>query len=66
MQTRSPLLGATLRRMRRPARAAGFARLQTFLEDGLSAFTAMGGAAEFLAISTSNERATVDNLFAVN
>jgi hypothetical protein len=65
-QTHTPLFGTTLRLMRQPARAAGFARLQTFLEDGLSAFAAMGGAAEFLATITSNERAAIDNLFAVN
>jgi len=65
-QTRAPLLATTLRLMRRPALAAGFARLHAFLEDGLSAFAAMGGATEFLAIIIGTEGPTIGNLFAVD
>jgi hypothetical protein len=62
--TRSPLLGATLRMMRRPAKAAGLAQLQSFLERGLAAFSAMRGAREFLEIVTANERRVIDEMFA--
>jgi hypothetical protein len=53
--TRTPLLAATLRLMRSPARAAGLTRLQSFLERGLMAFAAMRGASDFLATIEKNE-----------
>ncbi|MBE7419968.1 MAG: hypothetical protein HS128_19885 [Ideonella sp.] len=53
--THRPLLAATLRLMRAPARAAGLARLQSFLERGLAAFASMNGALDFLATIESNE-----------
>lgn len=61
--TRSRLLRHSLRLMRRPARAAGLAALQTFLESGFDTFREMGGAAEFLATVASRERALAAALF---
>jgi hypothetical protein len=54
--TRGPLLSATLRLMRAPARAAGLSELQAFLENGLAAFAHMRGASDFLAAIALNER----------
>jgi hypothetical protein len=56
-------LRRTLRLMRRPAQLAGLSRLQQFLESGFDAFAAMRGAAEFLAIIESRERALANALF---
>ena len=61
--TRSFVLRASLKAMRRPARAAGMGALQTFLEDGFDAFGAMGGAKEFLAAIQVRETALVGRLF---
>jgi len=61
--TRSFVLRASLKAMRRPARAAGMGALQTFLEDGFDAFGAMGGAKEFLAAIQARETALVARLF---
>lgn len=44
---RLPLVPALIRAMRAPARAAGFAQLQNFLERGLGAFSSMDGAQVF-------------------
>lgn len=44
---RLPLVPALIRAMRGPANLAGFSMLQAFLERGLDAFRAMGGAQEF-------------------
>jgi hypothetical protein len=63
--TRKPLLRHTLHLMRGPARAAGLADLQMFLESGFDTFKAMGSAAEFLEIVSQRERALADSLFAV-
>jgi hypothetical protein len=46
-----------IRMLRGPARAAGFGRLQTFLEKGLQAFRAMGDGTEF--VHTIWERETM-------
>jgi hypothetical protein len=62
--TRTPVLATTLKLMRAPARTAGFAQLQSFLERGLAAFTAMHGAGEFLDAVTANERRVIAELFA--
>jgi hypothetical protein len=62
--TRSRLLSATLRMMRRPAKAAGLSQLQSFLERGLAAFSAMHGAQEFLETIAANERRVIDEMFA--
>ena len=50
--------------MRHPARAAGLAVLQEFLERGFSAFRKMHGAGEFLATIDRRERALMDAIFA--
>jgi len=61
--TRNKLLTGTLRLMRAPAQAAGYGRLQSFLEAGMDAFAGMGGAREFLQVIEDNERRTIDDLF---
>jgi hypothetical protein len=62
--TRRPVLAATLRIMRGPAKAAGLTQLQSFLERGLAAFSAMRGAQEFLETVAANERSVIDEMFA--
>jgi hypothetical protein len=64
--TRNPLLSHSLRLMRAPARAAGLAALQGFLENGFDTFKDMRGASEFLATIASRERALAAHLFAVD
>jgi hypothetical protein len=54
---RQPGLRTALRMMRAPARLAGLAALQLFLETGFDTFRAMRGATEFLA--TVHERETL-------
>jgi hypothetical protein len=61
--TSTPLLATTLRLMRGPARVAGLARLQSFLENGLSAFAAIKGASEFLATIADNEHGAIRRFF---
>ncbi|HEY9024502.1 MAG TPA: hypothetical protein VIP05_09385, partial [Burkholderiaceae bacterium] len=61
--TRSLVLRAGLKAMRAPARAAGMAQLQVFLEAGFDAFGAMRGSAEFLATIEAREGALVRRLF---
>lgn len=61
--TRSKILAATLRIMRGPAHAAGLARLQSFLEGGMSAFASMSGATEFMRVIEENESRTISDLF---
>jgi len=61
--TRKPLLRQTLRVMRGPARSAGLAELQRFLEAGFDAFKAMKGAEEFLGLVGHRERELADSLF---
>ena len=62
--TRNPLLRHSLRLMRGPARAAGLAALQSFLETGFDTFREMRGAAEFIGTIASRERALAAALFA--
>ncbi len=62
--TRNPLLRHSLRLMRAPARAAGMAALQTFLEAGFDTFRAMRGADEFLALVGQRESDLASALFA--
>jgi hypothetical protein len=57
---RKPLVYAALVTMRRPARATGFAVLQSFLERGFAAFRKMGGAGTFLATIDARERALME------
>jgi hypothetical protein len=59
-----PMLRSALAAMRRPARAAGFAALQTFLERGAAAFRRMRGAGEFLATIEARESAFLNAIFA--
>ena len=59
-----PMLRSALAAMRAPARAAGFAALQTFLEHGVSAFRRMRGASEFLATVEARETALARAIFA--
>ena len=61
--TQKPLVRNSLRLMRGPAKAAGMAELQHFLETGFDTFRAMNGAQEFMAIVESRERALVSALF---
>jgi len=61
--TRRSLLRNTLRLMRQPARAAGLAELQRFLERGFDTFKAMNGAREFIAVVGARERALAAALF---
>ncbi len=61
---RLPLVGALIRAMRAPARAAGFAELQNFLERGLGAFGAMGGAQVFASTIRDREAAVMHKLYA--
>jgi hypothetical protein len=61
--TRTALLAKALRLMRAPARAAGLARLQSFLERGLAAFSAMHGASDFLDRIEANERRFILDMF---
>jgi hypothetical protein len=62
--TRLPLIGTTLRLMRKPAQAAGFGALQSFLERGYAAFKTMRSGSEFVAEIVGHERAISDALFA--
>ena len=60
---RRPLIYAALVTMRHPARAAGFAVLQSFLERGFAAFRKMGGATTFLATIDARERGLMEAIF---
>ena len=60
---RKPLIYAALVAMRRPARAAGFGALQSFLERGFAAFRKMGGGATFLATIDARERGLMEAIF---
>ena len=59
-----PLLYTSLKMMRQPARLAGFAELQSFLERGFTAFRDMNGADEFMAIIVRRESAILEKIFA--
>jgi hypothetical protein len=61
--TRNPLLRHSLRMMRAPARLAGLAELQAFLETGFDTFREMRGAKDFLDTVVSRERAIAADLF---
>lgn len=62
--TRKPLLRHSLRMMRGPAKAAGFAHLQGLLEAGFDAFQSMSGAREFLSVVAQRERLLAAALYA--
>lgn len=59
-----PLLYQSLKMMRQPARLAGIAALQSFLERGFTAFRDMGGADEFLALIVRRETTILERIFA--
>jgi len=60
---RKPLVGQMLKMMRRPAKLAGLADLQDFLERGYEAFRAVDGAAEFLEVVRRRETKVLNALF---
>ena len=60
---RSPFVYRTLKLMRKPAKLAGLASLQDFLERGFNAFAAMDGADEFLGTIEGRESAILKRLF---
>jgi hypothetical protein len=60
---KKPLLGRTLKLMRQPARMAGLADLQDFLERGFGAFARMQGSRDFLATLQARESAIADTIF---
>jgi hypothetical protein len=64
--TRNPLLSHSLRLMRGPARAAGLAALQSFLEAGFDTFRDMRGASDFLSTIATRERALAAHLFTMD
>ena len=61
--THRPLLRHSLRAMRIPARAAGLAALQAFLESGFDTFRGLRGADEFLAHIMKREHSLAASLF---
>jgi len=58
-----PMVARTLRLMRRPARMAGLAELQDFLERGFESFRAMGDAKEFLETLERRELDYLSRIF---
>jgi hypothetical protein len=60
---RKPFVASTLKLMRGPARMAGLADLQDFLERGFAAFRDLKGADEFLATLKEREGAILNRLF---
>jgi hypothetical protein len=64
--TRNPVLRHSLRLMRGPARAAGLASLQAFLERGFDTFRAMRGAEGFLRAVAEREQRFSAALFAAD
>ena len=60
---KKPLLGRTLKLMRRPARMAGLNDLQDVLERGFEAFRLMGGADYFLELVRTRESEILNRLF---
>ena len=61
---RTPMIGAALTVMRKPAHAAGLGALQDFLERGFDAFRRMKGARAFLATVGERETRINDAIFA--
>ena len=59
---RKPMIRSALKLMRKPARVAGLAALQDFLERGFGAFANMGGAEEFLATLEARELAILQSI----
>ena len=63
MFVRRPFIESALSMMRQPARVAGLAVLQDFLERGVKAFRKMRGAEEFLATIDRREREILAAIF---
>ncbi len=61
---RKPLIYATLKLLRSPAKLAGLGEMQLFLERGFASFRSMGGADEFLATIIGRETRFLEQLFA--
>jgi hypothetical protein len=59
---KKPLIFSTLKMLRGPAKVAGLAEMQQFLEAGFTAFLHMDGADEFLAIVASRETLLVERI----
>jgi hypothetical protein len=59
-----PVVRSALAAMRQPARLAGLAALQDFLERGIEAFRHMNGAGDFLATVETRETALMKAIFA--
>ncbi len=59
-----PLIYSTLRMLRGPARLAGLAHMQQFLEKGFTAFRHMSGADHFLDTIARRETALIERIFA--
>jgi hypothetical protein len=59
-----PFIYTTLRMLRGPARLAGLAEMQRFLEAGFTAFRHMGGAGYFLDTIAQRETALIERIFA--
>lgn len=64
--TRNPVLRHSLRLMRGPAKAAGLAALQSFLERGFDTFREMRGAEPFLSIVDKREESLREALFSAD
>jgi hypothetical protein len=62
--THLPLLGTSLKVMRKPAELAGLGQLHRFLKEGYTAFRAMHGAQDFLATIVERETELMQRLFA--
>ncbi|BDI05481.1 FFLEELY motif protein [Sphaerotilus microaerophilus] len=62
--THLPLLGLSLKMMRRPAELAGLGELHRFLQQGFDAFRSMHGAEVFLALIEQRETALMQQIFA--
>ncbi len=60
---KKPLIGGTLKLMRKPAHMAGLGDLQDFLEEGYRAFRTMKGCDEFLSALHTREMAILNRLF---
>lgn len=61
---RKPLVNRLVRLLRGPAHAAGFGRLQEFLEEGLTSFRALPDAAYFIETIYGREWAAMERMFA--
>lgn len=60
---RIPLIGISLRAMRKPASLAGFASLQLFLENGYSAFHNLDNVDQFLATTELKMRQMFEHIY---